>query len=229
MLPGSLGRAGEKFAQASKDAGIPEELSPEQLDNILGPKARKVVKEVYGRIFNKQPVTAAEAQNAKQMLDAIYPNPTAKNGRLLHALDTIRDSFQETIANTSPALKEANKEYSIAKAGSKFKSLFPKTFTSRPEFVRTGLLGTLAVKNPPLAAAMTPIGQGTMTAGAGLVKKGLEKVASSPILTAPIVAGGKKFFKEKVLDEKTALDLLDQAGGDKEKARKLAKQRGYSL
>ena len=42
--------------------------------------------------------------------------------------------------------------------------------------------------------------------------------------------GGKKVSKEeKVLDEKTAKDILERAGGDKQKARQIAKQEGYKF
>lgn len=187
ILPGSLERASGAFAKASKEAGIPEEMTPDQLKSAIGPRAKKIVSEVYEKIFNGHQVTAAEAQNAKQMLDSVYPNPTAKNGKLLHALDTVRDAFQEVISKESPALRDANKQYSVAKAGSKFKSIFPKTMTSRPEFVRTGLLGGLALHHPVAAAAATPIGQGIATAGAGLAFKGANEIASHPELTAPIV------------------------------------------
>lgn len=45
VLPGSLERASTNFETASKNAGIPSEMSPDQLDSILGPKARKIVKQ----------------------------------------------------------------------------------------------------------------------------------------------------------------------------------------
>ena len=222
ILPGKLNKAGKLFAKAKESAGIPNETSPESLKALKGALPR--VQSTYQKIFEGKPVTAAEAQLAKQSLDSIRPLPNGKNGELLHHLDTIRESFQQVIANSSPELQVANKTYAIAKAGDKFKSIFPRNKSGTPSFIRGGALGAVGMAHPALAPFGTPIGQGVITAGAGVATKGVQTVASQPALTAPLV---QKALEKRKLDKKTARMFYEQAGGDKEEARRLAAEAGY--
>lgn len=223
MLPGQLNRAGKMFASAKESVGIPNETSPDALDAIKNSRNRVI--STYKKLYAGDQITPAEAQLAKQSLDYIRPTPNGKNGELLHHLDTIRNAFSDVISNASPELQNANKEYSIAKAGQKFKSIFPRTKSGDVSYLKSAAIGATGLKfsHPLIAAASTPVGQGVITAGSGAAKKGIELLANSPELTKPIIQKVKK-----ILDEKMAAKLLEKNNWDPDKAREEAKKQGYS-
>lgn len=101
--------------------------------------------------------------------------------------------------------------------------------------------GQLASGNAPAAAATLGITEGLMKRGAGAGARAIQDVGTNYPALAPVAAVGaeriKKSYeksipnpvlKERILTKQKAAEFLDEANGDKVKARELAKAAGYS-
>ena len=174
MKPGTLAKAGEKFGRAEANAGISSELTPEAVDRIRSPG--KYAFDTFNKLKTEGAITAQEALHGRQSIDAVYPVPNKKNGSYIRTLDQIRDAFQEVIANTTPELKEASKDYAIAKAGSRFQSILPQNKSGTPSFIRGGTMIAGIMSGNPGAAVMSPAVAGTATAATGAAGGAVKRI-----------------------------------------------------
>lgn len=175
ILPGEMAKAQKAWRSVAEAAGLPvDDVSP-AIINALKKDARSTVFEAFEKMAAGDAVTAAEAQTAKQALDiALMPAAkTERNKPLVALYSKMRQSFVDRIGKESPELAKANKEYAVAKAGSRFQSLLPRNQDGSPAYFRStlpALLG-LGAGNPAMAAAAmaasSPLAIGGMIAAAG--------------------------------------------------------------
>lgn len=180
ILPSTMRKAKAAWRSAAKAAGIPlDDVSPELIET-LKTDAKKTVYETFERIRGGDPVTAAEAQTAKQALKiALVPAArTEKNAPVLKIYDEMRDAFIKKIGQESPELAEANKEYAIGKAGEKFRSVFPRNLDNSPAYFRSSTLPAI------LAGAGFYRGD----PGEGLIQAIGASAASSPLAIGSLIA-----------------------------------------
>jgi hypothetical protein len=218
ILPGTMAKAGTQFETAMQNAGISSELTPEAIDRIRKPG--EFAFDTFNKLKTTGSITPQEALHARQSIDAIYPIPNKKNGAYIRTLDQIRQTMQDVIANTSPEIKQASTDYSIAKSGSKFQNILPQTNSGKPSYFRSGAILAGIAAGHPMALLGSPVVAGAVTAGAGLINKGAETVAKNPSL--------QRTFGNLILSKSKALEFLKQADYDPDKARELARQQGYT-
>jgi hypothetical protein len=270
ILPGTLGKAGQKFESAMSNAGISSEMTPEAIERLRNPG--KYAFDTFSKLKTQGSITPQEALHGRQSLDAVYPVPNKKNGSYIRMLDEMRDTFQSVIANSSPELKAASKDYAIAKSGSKFQSLFPRTNSGKPAYFRTGAILTGLATGHPGAMFGIPAVSGVTAAGAGMTGSVARSVLRNPaakrLLFSRTGEAASKFLpgrevvnpgnqmqqtpdgendsspenqivqrslqhsksipQEIRLTKEKAREFLDEANGDKELARKLARKARYS-
>lgn len=182
ILPGTMSRASKVWRTVAEAAGLPvDDVSPEII-NALKKDARTTVFDTFEKIKAGEAVSAAEAQTAKQALDiALMPAAkTERNKPLVTLYGKMRDQFTEKISKESSELAAANKQYGIAKAGERFKSLFPRNLDNSPAYFRSSLLPTAAFG---LGSREGNFGEGALAAG-GLI------AATSPIAIGSAIATG---------------------------------------
>lgn len=190
ILPGQMNKAKEAWRMAAQEAGIPiDDVSPEII-NALKKDARTTVFDTFEKIRNGEAVNASEAQVAKQALDiALMPAAkTERNAPMMALFGKMRQQFSEVIGRESPELAAANKQYAVAKAGDKFKSLFPRNLDDSPAYFRSASLPVLgsiaganedkslsgavkgAAKGAALSALVSPAAFGSLIAGTGALR-----------------------------------------------------------
>jgi hypothetical protein len=193
-------KAKEAWRAAAKEAGLPiDDVSPEII-NALKTGAKDTAFETFEKLGTKEGVNAAQAQTAKQAIDiALMPAAkTERNKPLVALYSKMRKAFTDRISKESPALAKANKQYALAKAGEKFRSVFPQNLDQSPAYFRSSILPTLAfgtsvyggkpdpveggIKALLAAAATSPAVWGTGIASAGGVR------ALSPVLRRLILS-----------------------------------------
>lgn len=189
LLPGEWTKAQAAWRKAAEEAGLPvDDVSPEII-NALKKDARTTVFDTFEKMRGGEAVTAAEAQTAKQALDiALMPAAkTERNKPLVALYGKMRDEFTKRIGKESPDLAEANKRYGIAKAGKRFRSLFPRNLDDSPAYFRSSILpsvftGAGALRGDPVegalqgaavSAASSPLAIGTLIALAGSMRGGM--------------------------------------------------------
>lgn len=175
IMPGEMVKAQKAWRSAAEAAGLPvDDVSP-AIINALKKDARSTVFEAFERMAAGDAVTAAEAQTAKQALDiALMPAAkTERNKPLVALYSKMRQTFVDRIGKESPELAAANKQYAVAKAGSRFRSVLPRNQDGSPAYFRStlpALLG-LGAGNPwtgaAAMAASSPLAIGGMIAAAG--------------------------------------------------------------
>lgn len=186
ILPSQWEKAQAAWREAAQNAGIPiDDVSPEII-NALKKDARSTVFDTFQKIMNGEEVNAADAQIAKQALDiALMPAAkTERNKPLVALYNKMRQQFVDRIGEESPELALANKQYAIAKAGSKFRSLFPRNLDSSPAYFRSSILpsalfglgvnrgepGTGALEGAAAIGLSSPLAIGSAIAGGGLIR-----------------------------------------------------------
>jgi hypothetical protein len=234
----SMAKAGSIFENAAQKAGV--NTTP-TLEATLDPQltqARQTAYEVGQKMQAGNSLTAQEALSARQAVDRIQAATPVKDKKTLMALGDLRDQFQEALAKVSPELQDASNTYRQAivkrnlltpvpvnKGGS------PNKLTSELLGIGGGLTGAYqhSLEVPAAAAAglfaTSPLAQGVAAASTGSAARGTGQFLSSP-------AGGKtvaSVVANKVLTMQKAKQYLQQAGGDKDKARELAKADGWSF
>lgn len=173
IFPGRMKDARAGWRAAAENAGIPvDDVSPEIINALKG-DAEKTVFDVFERLQAGDAVSAAEAQTANEAL-RLKVMPAAVNDRnrkLVQLYSKMGDKFRERIGQESPELAAANKEYAIASAGKKFRTVFPQNKSDTPAWVRTVAIPSLTLgagfqRNKPLEGALQ--GLGVMTLGSPL-------------------------------------------------------------
>jgi len=88
----------------------------------------------------------------------------------------------------------------------------------------------LAAGNPGKAAAALGIGEALIRRGSGTTARAIQEGAKvAPAIAPAALNVGKNIFQKKPLTEEKALEFLDQAGDDIEKAKELARRAGYEV
>lgn len=188
MRPGVMERAGDNFERAQTNAGISSELTPEAVDRIRQPGQFGF--DTYKRLKTEGSISPQDALHGRQSIDAAYPIPNKKNGAYIRMLDQIRDEFQNVIANTTPELKEASKDYAIAKSAQKFKSIFPQTNSGKPAYFRSGAILAGVAAGHPSALLGIPAVAGTITSGAGTLGKVANRIWGNRTARASMIGAG---------------------------------------
>lgn len=207
ILPGKMAKAKESWRKAAKEIGIETDEISQEMIKILSGDAKKMVFDTYGKIAAGESVSAAEAQTAKQALDiAVMPvAKTIRKNPLVTTLNKIRQTFTDIIGKESPEMLAANKQYAIASAGDKFKSLFPRNTTGDPAYFRSSVLPTLlgvggAYRGEPLEGAMQGAGLAALTSplaiGSGIALAGGMRPAF-PYVRRAATASLAELFKNK--------------------------------
>ncbi len=175
MLPGAMNRAKEGYQKAISAAGIESGFeSPEMIKRLKNPS--KYVFDTYEKVISNKPVSLQDAEYGKQAINAIMPTPNKSNKAYTALLNTAKSKFNEIISKGSPELTEASRKYGIAATGEKFKSLFPRTNTGRPAFVRSAIMTGGGVSLNPASALFSPAVVGSGVALGGTAAKGIGKV-----------------------------------------------------
>jgi hypothetical protein len=195
MRPGALKQAGETFDAAATNAGISSELTPEAVDRIRHPG--QYAFDTFNELKTKGSISPQQALHARQSLDAAYPVPNKKNGSYIRMLDQMRDAFQGVIANASPELKQASKDYAIAKSGSRFQAVLPQNKNGTPSFFRSGAMISGLLSGHPEALFMSPGVAGTTTALTGAAGKGINSVLRNPASRRLVTSGVRSLLKPK--------------------------------
>lgn len=145
IFPETMKVAKKVWKDAAKEAGIPIDVTSPEIITALKSGAKDTVFGTFNKMVSGEPVTAAEAQTAKQALDlALMPAAkTERNKPLVALYGKMRDSFVDRIGEESPKLAAANKQYAIAKSGEKFRSFFPRNLNDTPAYFRSSVLPTV--------------------------------------------------------------------------------------
>jgi len=208
ILPGQWKKAQAAWRAAAEGAGIPvDDVSPEII-NALKKDARSTVFDAFEKISAGEKVTASEAQTAKQALDiALMPAAkTERNKPLVALYGKMRQKFTERIGEESPELAAANKQYAVAKAGGRFRSLFPRNMDNSPAYFRSSILPSLflgagaargdttggAIKGAAVAGLSSPLAIGSLLALAGGAR-GLAPYAGRAAIQSLANLAGEKF------------------------------------
>jgi hypothetical protein len=126
----------------------------------------------------------------------------------------LRKAFNSALDKLSPKLREAD-----ALASERFK------ISPFRDFSLPGKLNSFSPEGIARAVPGLPIVIGGAVSGSGAAAD----VASEVIKKSPKLINTSHVLKQRILDEKTANDLLDETNGDVEKARQLATERGYKI
>lgn len=186
MLPGAMNKASQAWRTAAAKIGLPVDLTAPEIINALKNKDyENMVYDTFSKIESKQPVSAAEAQIAKETLDAKMMPAVVneRNRKMINYLNQIRESFMNRIASESQDMAAANKEYAVAKAGEKFKSLVPMNKDMTPAYFRSTMTPAMLAgiglnrDHPVLGGAagiaagamLSPLAFGTAIAGSGAI------------------------------------------------------------
>lgn len=180
ILPGVMKEAKEAWRTAAKAAGIEVDEVSTALIDALKTDAKDTVYSTYQMIKEGTPITAGQAQLAKEALSTAVM-PAAKNERnekLIALLSKIKQTFIDRIGEESPALAKANKQYAIAKSGQKFRSLFPRNINDSPAYFRSSML--------PGALGLAGFQRGET--GEGILQGLGAGAASSPLAIGGLIA-----------------------------------------
>lgn len=167
MLPGVMGKAKEAWSSAAEKAGIPQWTEGNEIDLLKKLKggAEDFVTNVYEKLYKNEPVSAAEAQLAKQSIDvSLMPAAkTTRNKPLIALWSRVRDKFVNRIGEESPELASANSEMAKAFSAQKFKSLFPKNLDDSPALFRSALISGLGFSGENKSMPERALGAGMAT------------------------------------------------------------------
>lgn len=207
IFPKQWEMAKNAWREAAQKAGLPiDDVSPEII-NALKTDAKKTVFEAFENIQKGAQIPAGTVQTAKQALDiALMPAAkTERNAPLVALYSKMRQAFTDQLGKSSPELSAANKQYAIAKAGKKFRSVFPRNLDDSPAYFRSTIpslmLGMGAsrddsylsglAKSAGIAAAASPISIGTGIALAGAGR------SLGPVIGRAAVSAASETIKDK--------------------------------
>lgn len=182
ILPSTWTKAQNAWKEAATKAGIDINDASPAVINALKTDAKNTVFSTFERLGNGDGVTAGQIQTAKQALDiALMPAAkTERNKPLVALYGKIRSTFTDALGKESSELAAANKQYAIAKAGSRFRSIFPRNLDNSPAYFRSTVLPSIIFGT----------GYSRGETGKGAIGATLAAGLSSPLALGSLIAGG---------------------------------------
>lgn len=218
VLPSAWTKAQNAWKEAATKAGIDINDASPAIINALKTDAKNTVFSTFERLGNGDGVTAGQIQTAKQALDiALMPAAKTERNRPLVALyGKIRSTFTDALGKESPELAAANKQYAVAKAGSRFRSIFPRNLDNSPAYFRSTVLptfvfGTGAYNGEPGSGAMKALATVGATSplaiGSAIATLGATRRIVPRAITGTIAQMANDYLKRKEnVSAKRALD-----------------------
>jgi hypothetical protein len=233
-----MAKAGRLFDDAAKAAGInPKPTLDAALDPALS-TAKQVALEAGKKMESGAALNAQEALYARQATDRIIAGTAPKDKATLHYLSELRGQFDSALTTASPAMKEASNQYRKSIVKRNLLSPVPVNKGGTPNkltsilFGLGGLLGggterSLAVplKAAGALVAMSPLVQGFGASASGSAVKTAGRILKSSVGSRTISSA----ISDKILTESKAREYLKKSGGDRSKAREMAKNDGWSF
>lgn len=175
------------------------------------PEKKKMV-EISYKLAKKGKINPTQAFEARKQLSDIK--------------DTVTDGFfRKATAKfneiAKPVFSEADEAFSKGIQADEGRRLLPINKGGGTSIAKSAI-GTLMGVLPTVA--MSPLAQSTAAAGLGAAAKAIAPLAKNAVKSGSLLAG-----ITKTLTEDKARELLREAKGDREKARKLAKERNFEI
>lgn len=170
----SVKKAGEGISEAMKREGINPELT---LEMALDPKlsvAEKTARTAGKALERGSKLGAEQSLKARQAIDRIIASTPEKDRTTLKALSSLRDKFNNSLAESSPGIKKAS---DIAR-----EAYIKRTITSPFRLKKSGEMAATI----PLMASVLGSGVGMLGGAESGAKAGLGAMA----LTSPLLYGG---------------------------------------
>lgn len=230
-------KAGESISGMEyKTPGILEKIAKDP--KFLFSKGKSAASQLYedAKKVGGDAGSLSEIPEKKKMVEISYKlakkgkiNPTQAfeaRKQLSDIKDTVTDGFfRKATAKfneiAKPVFAEADKAFSEGIKADEARRFLPVNKSGGTSIAKSAI-GTLTGVLPTIA--MSPLAQSTAAAAAGTAAKAIAPLANNAIKSGSLLAG-----ITKTLTEDKAREILRETKGDREKARKLAKDRGFEI